>query len=129
MCERRKIKNATSVLIDNASNWWDNLCEFDKPRSWNDMKTLMRETFVHISSCEDKEDSLEEDNHVVPLVLPNLLQDIHPYKVEDEPDMLIASCEIQKLHLMMHLLFPLPRRAMVMFLVLHSRKVRVLLMC
>ena len=57
------------------------------------MKTLMRETFVHISSCEDKEDSLEEDNHVVPLVLPNLLQDIHPYKAEDEPDMLIASCE------------------------------------
>ena len=30
---------------------------------------------------------------MVPLVLPNLLQDIHPYKVEDEPDMLIASCE------------------------------------
>ena len=53
----------------------------------------MRETFVHVSSCEDKEDSLEEDNHVVPLVLANLLQDIHPYKAEDEPDMLIASCE------------------------------------
>jgi len=57
------------------------------------MKTLMRETFVHVSSCEDKEDSLEENNHVVPLVLANLLQDIHPYKAEDEPDMLIASCE------------------------------------
>jgi len=93
MCEWRKIKNATSVLTNNASIWWDNLCEFDKPRFWNDMKTLMRETFVHVSSCEDKEDSLEEDNHVVPLVLHNLLQDIHPYKAEDEPDMLIASCE------------------------------------
>ena len=27
MCEYRKIKNASSVLTDNALVWWDNLCE------------------------------------------------------------------------------------------------------
>ena len=27
MCEHRKIKNASSVLTDNALVWWDNLCE------------------------------------------------------------------------------------------------------
>ena len=41
ICDRRKIKYATSVLIDSASIWWNSLCKFDKLRTWNDMKMLM----------------------------------------------------------------------------------------
>ena len=34
MCEWRKIQNATSILTDSASVWWDKLCQSDKPRTW-----------------------------------------------------------------------------------------------
>jgi hypothetical protein len=53
MCERRKIKNASSVLRHLASTWWESF--LDKPHTWNDMKNLMRENFVNpslvINSC------------------------------------------------------------------------------
>ena len=34
ICEWRKIQNATSILTDSASVWWDKLCQSDKPRTW-----------------------------------------------------------------------------------------------
>jgi len=52
MREWRKIQNATSILTDSASDWWDKLCESDKPRIWNHMKTLMRETFIHVADTK-----------------------------------------------------------------------------
>ena len=68
LCLRRKVKNASSVLRHFSLSWWEYLDPSDKPQTWIDMKILMRETFVHVSSCEDKEDFLEKDNHVVSLV-------------------------------------------------------------
>ena len=47
MCPRRKVKNAASVLRHSALSWWESLDPFDKPQTWNDMKLLMRETFVN----------------------------------------------------------------------------------
>ena len=43
MCERRKIKNVTSVLRQSTSTWRESLSFLDKPHTWNDMKDLMRE--------------------------------------------------------------------------------------
>jgi len=47
MCPWRKLKNAASVLRHSALVWWDSLDSSDKPQTWNDMKLLMRETFVN----------------------------------------------------------------------------------
>jgi hypothetical protein len=46
MCEREKIKKATSVLTHSALSWWESLTPSDKPQTWANMKMLMRERFV-----------------------------------------------------------------------------------
>jgi hypothetical protein len=55
MCPRRKIKNAVSVLRHSALSWWESLDPSNKPQTWNDIKLLMRETFVNpppvLTSC------------------------------------------------------------------------------
>jgi hypothetical protein len=35
-----------STLTNHASVWWNNLHDYDKPKTWADMKALMREQFV-----------------------------------------------------------------------------------
>jgi hypothetical protein len=45
MCERKKIKKATSVLTHSALSWWESLSPSDKPQTWANMKMLMRERF------------------------------------------------------------------------------------
>jgi hypothetical protein len=45
MCDRRKIKIDVSSLTSCALTWWENLCVSDKPKTWKDMKILMREKF------------------------------------------------------------------------------------
>jgi hypothetical protein len=47
MCPRRKVKNASSVLRHFILSWWESLDPLDKPQTWNDMKLLMRETFIN----------------------------------------------------------------------------------
>jgi hypothetical protein len=48
--ERRKLRNVASTLTNNTLVWWKHLCEFDElPKTWNDMKILMRKTFVDSS--------------------------------------------------------------------------------
>jgi ribonucleotide reductase beta subunit family protein with ferritin-like domain len=43
ICERRKLKNVASVLTNNVLVWWKHLFKFDKlPKTWNDVKILMR---------------------------------------------------------------------------------------
>jgi hypothetical protein len=43
ICERRKHINVASALMNNALAWWKRLCEFDElPKTWNDVKILMR---------------------------------------------------------------------------------------
>ena len=129
MCERRKIKNTTSVFRQSASTWWESLSFSDKPHTWNDMKDLMRENFVNPSLVINSNDEVHQldQSLVIPPAMSNLLQD-NVQKSEDdvtENEMLTASCEIQN-H---QLLLLLNMRAKVMPTMLNSRKVRVLLMC
>jgi hypothetical protein len=54
ICERRKLRNVASALTNNALAWWKHLCESDKwPKTWNDMKILMRKAFVDSSPASD----------------------------------------------------------------------------
>ena len=47
LCDRRKIKNATSSLTSYALLWWKNLCYYDEnPQTQKDMKQTMRGQFV-----------------------------------------------------------------------------------
>jgi hypothetical protein len=42
ICERRKLRNVASALMNNVLAWWKHLCEFDElPKTWNDVKFLM----------------------------------------------------------------------------------------
>ena len=85
MCERRKIKNATSVLRQSASTWWESLSFSDKPHTWNDMKDLMRENFVNPSLVINSNDEVHQldQSLVIPPAMPNLLQD-NVQKSEDD---------------------------------------------
>jgi hypothetical protein len=50
ICERRKLRNVASALMNNALAWWKRLCESDELlKTWNDVKILMRKTFVDSS--------------------------------------------------------------------------------
>jgi hypothetical protein len=78
MCPRRKVKNTASVLRYSALSWWESLDPSNKPQTWNDMKLLMRETFVNpppILTSFDEVHYLEEGSVVIPLAMTNLLQD------------------------------------------------------
>jgi hypothetical protein len=52
MCDRRKIKIVVSSLTSCALTWWENLCVLDKPRTWKDMKILLREKFYQHDLAE-----------------------------------------------------------------------------
>ena len=98
MCPRRKVKNAVSVLRHSALSWWESLDPSDKPQTWNDMKLLMRETFVNpppVLTSYDEVHHLEEESVVIPPAMPNLLQD-NVEKSKDavtENEKLTVSCE------------------------------------
>ena len=61
MCERRKIKNATSVLRQSESTWWESL-------------VIMRENFVNPSLVINSNDEVHQldQSLVIPPVMPNL---------------------------------------------------------
>ena len=88
------------VFYDTALVWWDSLDSSDKPQTWNDLKLLMRETFVNTPpalNSYDEVHNLEDQSIVVSLAPPNLLQDSEQ-KQEDKDDMdkneeLTSSCE------------------------------------
>ena len=76
MCPRRKVKNTSSVLRHSALSWWESLDPSDKPQTWNDMKLLMRETFVNppsVLTSYAEVHYLEEESVVIPPTMPNLL--------------------------------------------------------
>ena len=86
MCPRRKVQNAASVLRGTALTWWESLRPLDKRQTWNDMKIVMRENFVNPSlviNSNDEMNHLEEESTVIPLAMPNLLQD-NVHKQEDD---------------------------------------------
>jgi hypothetical protein len=96
MCEWRKNKNASGVLRHLASTWWVSLSSSDKPHTWNDMKILMRETFIQPSHVIYSSDEVHQlDQPVIPLAMPKLLQDNiqkSEYNVI-ENEVLPTSCE------------------------------------
>ena len=59
-----------------ALSWWESLDPSDKPQTWNDMKLLMRQTFVNpppIFTSYAEVHHLEEQSIVIPLDMTNLL--------------------------------------------------------
>ena len=65
ICDKRKLKIAASYLSSHALTWWENLCALDKPKTWNDMKTLMTKQFAP--------HQLEEHIPFVSSSVPNIL--------------------------------------------------------
>ena len=87
ICSRRKVKNASSVLRLSALTWWESLSPLDKPQTWDDMKILMRETFVspsHIVNSYDEVFQLEDHCIVVSPAVPNLRQDSGQTQVDKD---------------------------------------------
>jgi hypothetical protein len=50
ICERRKLRNIASALTNNELAWWKRLCQSEElPKTWNDVKILIRNFFVDSS--------------------------------------------------------------------------------
>ena len=71
LCNRKMIKIATNVLKEHALLWWNNLHDHNKPRTWLDMKILMRKQF-------------NSSGHIVSARVPNLLQDLPQQILSDQ---------------------------------------------
>jgi hypothetical protein len=81
ICERRKLKNVASGLTNNALAWWKHLYESDElPKTWNDVKILMRKTFIDsspVSSLNFEIHSLEEEEATIASpVVHNILHEV-----------------------------------------------------
>jgi hypothetical protein len=63
ICYRRKIKIVASTLTNDALLWWKNLHDYEKPQTWTDVKSLMREQFV---SMDDTKNNLSDSTKVIP---------------------------------------------------------------
>jgi hypothetical protein len=110
ICERRKLRNIASALTNDALAWWKCLCESDElPKIWNDVKILMRKTFVDLSPVSNlnfEMHYLEEQPTIATPIVSNILQKVE-IKQEKEttesnrntnPIMLSSSSLIFKKH-------------------------------
>ena len=87
MCPRRKVKNASSVLRHFALSWWQSLDPLDKPHSWDDMKLLMRVTFVNAPP------SLNSYDEVTHLLEEFVVDNVHKQEDDmEEYEELTTSC-------------------------------------
>jgi hypothetical protein len=90
ICERRKLRNVASALTNNALVWWKCLCESNEmPKTWNDVKILIRKTFVDSSPTSNLNfeiHSLVEEATIASPVVYNILQQVE-IKQEKEPAM------------------------------------------
>jgi hypothetical protein len=77
ICERRKIGNVASALMNNALAWWKHLYESNElSKTWNDVKILMRKTFVDSSptfNLNFEIHSMEEEETIASPILHNIL--------------------------------------------------------
>jgi hypothetical protein len=74
-CDRRKLKIVASTLTNDALVWWNNLHDYEKPKTWIDVKALMRQQFV---SMDDSKNNLSKSTDTMPLdksELPLLQED------------------------------------------------------
>jgi hypothetical protein len=78
ICERIKLKTIASALTNNVLAWWKHLCESNElPKTWNDVKILMRKTFIDSSpesNMNFKIHSLEEEPTIASRIMHNILQ-------------------------------------------------------
>jgi hypothetical protein len=87
-CESRKLRNVASALTNNALAWWKRLCESDKlPKIYNDVKILMRKTFVHSYPASNLNFEIhpleEEESTIASPIVHNILQEVET-KQENE---------------------------------------------
>jgi hypothetical protein len=84
---RRKLRNVVSALTNNALTWWKHLCESDElPKTWNDVKILIRKTFVDSSLASNLNfeiHSFEEEPTIASPIVHNILQEVE-IKQEEE---------------------------------------------
>jgi hypothetical protein len=77
ICKRRKLRNVASTLTNDALVWWKHLCESDElPKTWNNVKILMRKSFVDSSPASNLNfeiHSLEEDATIASPIVNNIL--------------------------------------------------------
>jgi hypothetical protein len=81
ICERRKLRNIASALMNKALDWWKHLCESNElPKTWDDVKILMRKTFVDSSPASNLNfeiHSLEEEEvSIGSPIVHNILQEV-----------------------------------------------------
>jgi hypothetical protein len=63
ICDRRKIKIVVSTLTNDALVWWNNLYDYEKPQTLNDLKALMRQQFI---SMDDTKNNLSNSTNIMP---------------------------------------------------------------
>jgi hypothetical protein len=80
ICDRRKLKNVASALTNNALAWWKHLCESNElAKTWNDVKILMRKTFIDSSPASNLNSeihSVEEEATIASPIVHNILQEV-----------------------------------------------------
>jgi hypothetical protein len=88
ICETRKLRNVATTLMNNALAWLKRLCESDElPKTWNDLKILMRNFFVDSSPASNLKfeiHSLEEEEAIIASpIVHNILQEV---KIKQEKE-------------------------------------------
>jgi hypothetical protein len=68
-------------VVNNALAWWKHLCESDElPKTWNDVKILMRKSFADSSPASNLNfeiHSLEEEEATIASpIVHNILQEV-----------------------------------------------------
>jgi hypothetical protein len=77
ICERRKLRNVASALMNNALAWWNHLCESNKlPKTRNNVRIRIRKTFIDTSAVSNLNfeiHSLEEQPTIASPIVHNIL--------------------------------------------------------
>jgi hypothetical protein len=73
--------SALFFVVNNALAWWKHLCESDElPKTWNDVKILMRKSFADSSPASNLNfeiHSLEEEEATIASpIVHNILQEV-----------------------------------------------------
>jgi hypothetical protein len=94
ICERRKLRNVANTLTNDALVWWKHLCESDElPKTWNDVKILMRKTFVDsslASNLNSEIHSLEEESTIASPIVHNISQEV---KIKQEKEQVMNELD------------------------------------
>jgi hypothetical protein len=94
ICERRKLRNVANTLTNDALVWWKHLFESDElPKTLNDVKILMRKTFVDsspTSNLNSEIHSLNEEATIASPIVHNILQEV---KIKQEKEQVMNELD------------------------------------